>query len=56
MTNYTVSYNKTYNKLTFQNLSNSNFIFYPESTLYGILGFTNGLTYYSTNGTLSSVN
>jgi len=35
MTNFTISYNKTYNKLTFQNLSLANFIIYPESTLYG---------------------
>lgn len=56
MTNFTVSYNKTYNKLTFQNLSLANFIFYPESTLYGVLGFTNGLTYYSTSGLLLSAN
>ena len=56
MANFTVSYNKTYNKLTFQNLSLANFIIYPESTLYGVLGFTNGLTYYSSSGILQSVN
>ena len=56
MTNFTVSYNKTYNKLTFQNLSLANFIIYPESTLYGVIGFTNGLTYYSNSGILQSVN
>jgi hypothetical protein len=56
MTNFTVSYNKTYNKLTFQNLSLANFIIYPESTLYGVLGFSNGLTYYSNSGILQSVN
>ena len=56
MTNFSVSYNKTYNKLTFQNLSLANFIIYPESTLYGVLGFSNGLTYYSSSGILQSVN
>lgn len=56
MINFSVSYNRTYNKLTFQNLSNANFIFYPESSIFGILGFTNGLTYYSTTGSLISAN
>jgi hypothetical protein len=55
MLNFTVSYNKTYNKLTFQNLSNSNFIFYPESTIYNVIGFKNGLIYNSSNGLLESV-
>lgn len=55
MLNFTVSYNKTYNKLTFQNLSNSNFIFYPESTIYDVIGFKKGFTYNSNNGLLESV-
>lgn len=56
MSNFTLTYNKLYNKLTFQNLSLLNYKFYPESSIYGVLGFTNGLIYSSSNGLLQSVN
>ena len=56
MSNFTISYNRMYNKLTFQNLSSTNFKVYPESTIYNVIGLSNGLTYQSVNGLLQSVN
>jgi hypothetical protein len=56
MTNFMVSYDKLYNKLTFTNLSTTDFKFFPTSTLYDVLGFTKGITFISNNGILYSVN
>jgi len=56
MENFNVSYDRIYNKLTFTNLSSTNFRFYPESKIYGVFGFTKGLTYYSSDGILESSN
>jgi len=57
MENFTVSYNKISNKLTFTNNNNTNFKFYSQqTTIYNIFGFQTGISYDSFNGILKSVN
>lgn len=56
MTNFNVTYDRIYNKLTFTNESGTNYKFFPTSKIYNILGFSKGLTYESTNGILKSCN
>lgn len=55
-TGFTTTFDKQTNKLAFQNNSYLNFTFYPKSTIYNVLGFTNGLIYNSEGGYLSSRN
>ncbi len=53
---FTTTLDKQTNKLSFQNTSYLNFKFYSESTIYNVIGFSNGLIYHSEGGYLASRN
>lgn len=55
MVNFQVSYNKSTNKLLFENKSHINFTFY-SSLIYNVIGFNKDITYHSLGGYLNSKN
>ena len=56
MSGFSITYDKTTNKLAFQNNSYLNFRFYATSTIYSVIGFNQGLSYHSNGGYLSAIN
>lgn len=54
--NFSLTFDKMTNKLSFQNLSNLDYKFYPESNIYNVIGFNNGIIYHSSGGYLSGRN
>lgn len=55
---WNVSFSSTTNKFKFQSLTGTNFTFFDVNinSILGVIGFTPGVSSYTTNGTLYSVN